>query len=95
MTYSLTIQEEARNELLQAYLYYERQLVGLGERFLLEVENRFEDLEKHPEYYSFIDAQNILRDVAINNFPYVLIFRIVEREVRIYSVFNTGKKPSH
>lgn len=61
---------------------------------MLEVENRFEDLEKHPEYYSFIDTQNILRDVAINKFPYVLIYRIVESEVRIYSVFNTGKKPN-
>lgn len=95
MLYSLIIQEEARNELLEAYLYYEQQQNGLGEQFLLEVENRFEDLEKHPEYYSFIDTQNILRDVAINKFPYVLIYRIVESEVRVYSVFNTGKKPNH
>jgi len=94
INYTIIVTEDAREELLQAYLYYEQQQAGLGERFLSEVENRFDDLEKHPEYYSVIDEQNVLRDVAVNNFPYVLIYRIAEKEVRIYAVFNTAKKPT-
>lgn len=94
MSYNLTFQHEARQELLNAYLYYEQQQSGLGERFLSAIEKRLEDLEKQPEYYSYIDQQQVLRDVAINHFPYVIIYRIVEKEVRIYSVFNTAKNPN-
>lgn len=92
--YTIIVTEEAREELLQSYLYYEQVQLGLGERFLFEVETRFKDLENHPTYYSFIDNQKILRDISLHNFPYVLIYRIVDREISIYACLNTARGSS-
>lgn len=93
MTYTLVIKEEARQDMLAAYLYYEEQQVDLGERFLSEVQKCFEDLSLHPEFYSYIDKKKILRDITINNFPYVLIYKVVMTEVHIHAVFHTSRRP--
>lgn len=33
MKYALEIKDEAREEIIKAYLYYEKEQTGLGERF--------------------------------------------------------------
>ena len=48
MTYRLVITIEARNDELQAYMYYESVLPGLGERFLKELEDVYHILSHHP-----------------------------------------------
>lgn len=76
-----------------AWLYYEQQQAGLGERFLLELEQKLTVLSEHPEYYSYIDSRKILRDVTVNNFPYVIVFAIIDNEVRVYAVLLTHRRP--
>ncbi len=66
--------------------------MGLGERFLADVQKRFDDLERHPEYYSFIDDRAILRDVALAVFPFVLVFGIIDSQVVVYAVLHTGRQ---
>jgi len=94
MDRTLVVKQEAQEDMVDAYLYYEEQQEGLGERFLAEVNKRLDDLSTQPEYYGFIDDRKILRDVALIAFPYVLIYRIVASEVRVHAVFHTGKDPA-
>lgn len=94
MGYTLVVKKEAREDILNAYLYYEEQQEGFGERFLTEVQRRLDDISIHPEYYGFIDVRNILRDVVVNVFPYVIVYRIMATEVWVYAVHHTGKAPS-
>ncbi len=93
MPYTLIIKEEAKLDLSTSYAYYEEQQEGQGERFLDEVQKRFDNLVAHPEYYTFIDSKQSLRDITVGIFPYVIIYKIVAMEVRIYAVLHTHKKP--
>lgn len=95
MPFNIQIKEEARQDILTAYQWYEAQQHGLGERFIAALSNRLDDLSQHPDYYSFIaaDPENILRDVALNQFPYLVVYEISGNEVIVYAVHATHKKP--
>ena len=51
MKYSLEIKEEAVLDIKEAYLYYEEQKTGLGNRFLETLESYLERVQKYPEHY--------------------------------------------
>ncbi len=93
MIYRLFVKEEARIEMLDTYFYYEQQQAGLGERFLSELEARFSDISTHPEYFSFIDSKQILRDVKVEKFPFVIVYEIAGIEVIVYAIHLTHKHP--
>ena len=86
MSYNLIIKEGARLDMSEAYQYYELQQPGLGDRFLSELEKRFISISEHPEYYSYIDNKQLLRDVIIGSFPYVVVYAIINDEVRVYAI---------
>jgi toxin ParE1/3/4 len=94
MKYSVRIFKEAHGDVEAAYNYYESQKEGLGEEFLIELINRFDDLAEHPNHYSFLEGQDsqILRDVSLLRFPFVIIFEIIGYEVLVYAVHNTNKQ---
>ncbi|MGH2642821.1 MAG: type II toxin-antitoxin system RelE/ParE family toxin [Chitinophagaceae bacterium] len=91
-TYKVILTSQAKAQIAESYNYYEGQRIGLGERFLQELEKRYADLSKHPEYYSFIDKRKIIRDVKIERSPYVIIFEIEENKVIILYIHNTSKQ---
>lgn len=96
MPYRLVIKQGAVWDTQAAYDYYERQKPGLGERFLEHLIARYDDLSTDPQNYSFLsgDKREILRDVKLRTFPFVVIFEIsATDEVVIYAVRNTHRKP--
>jgi len=93
MPYTLILKEGAHLDMLDAYHYYEQQQPGLGERFLSELQKRFTAISEHPEYYSYIDSKQLLRDVDIDKFPFVIIYAITGQEVRVYAIHFTHRKP--
>ena len=94
MLYNLIIKEEALADLQNAYLYYELQQAGLGERFLTSLLEARQKLEKNPQHYSYIpeDPLQVLRDVKLKKFPFVIVLEISAKDVIIYAVHNTSKK---
>ena len=93
MSYQLIIRDEAHLDSLEAYNYYEENSPGLGERFVQELVQRYNDIAEHPEYYGFIDEQKIIRDVKLRHFPYLVVYEINNDKVIVYSVFNGYKNP--
>ncbi|MBK9531234.1 MAG: type II toxin-antitoxin system RelE/ParE family toxin [Chitinophagaceae bacterium] len=93
MAYRLVILKAAAEDTKDAYDYYEKIQPGLGDRFLSEVLIRFNEISKHPQYYGFIDSQNIIRDIKLKSFPYLVVYEIAEDQVIIYSVHCGYKLP--
>jgi mRNA-degrading endonuclease RelE of RelBE toxin-antitoxin system len=93
MTYNLIVTEEADYETTDAYLYYEEQQEGLGERFLYELNKQYNQLLKNPEYYGYLSGgiTDHLRKVQVKDFPFLVIYHIKSDDIIIYSVHNTSK----
>jgi hypothetical protein len=94
MPYTLIIREEALEEMREGFLYYEDVQSGLGERFLFELQKRYNEIQKHPQFYGFIDIGKKMRDVKVRNFPYQVVYEIMENSIVVFSVFNSSQDPS-
>lgn len=92
MKYSLEIKEEAVLDIKEAYLYYEEQKAGLGNRFLETLESYLERVQKYPEHYQI--KKKPYREAFIKKFPYIIIYEIEGDKVIVYAVFNTWRNPS-
>ena len=95
MAHTVFVKQEAVDDAIEAYEYYEKKEPGLGERFIEALAKRYSDLSLHPTHYGFIaeDPLNNLRDVRIDKFPYVVVFELTAAEVFIYAIHNTRKNP--
>ncbi len=91
MLNKLEIHPGAEDDVDIAYHWYEDQLSGLGETFLIELEGYYRKLEQNPEVHSKISRR--LRQVIFTRFPYVLVYEIIKFEVHVYSVFHTSRNP--
>jgi plasmid stabilization system protein ParE len=92
MKYSIEIKEEAVLDIKEAYLYYEEQKVGLGNRFLETLESYLERVKKYPEHYQI--KRKPYREAFIKNFPYIIIYEIEGDKIIVYAVFNTWRNPN-
>ena len=91
MKYSLKVKEEAYDDINDAYVWYESQKSGLGEKLLLEIETCFHSLSQNPYIYE-VKYKNA-RWGFLNKFPYVVIYEIETNAIAIYSIYHTSKSP--
>ena len=93
MSFTVIVKQEAHQDTIEAYNYYEEKQSGLGEMFLETLRHRYHELAEHPTYYSYIDEDTlkVLRDVRLEKFPYVVVYEIIDKEVIVYAVHNTYK----
>ena len=95
MSFTVIVKQEAHQDTIDAYNYYEEKLTGLGERFLAALQQRYKELSANPTFYSYIDEDQlkILRDVKLEKFPFVVVYEFIENQVVVYAVHNTYKHP--
>lgn len=70
MSCSLRFRRAARDELREAYRWYEGRLPGLGQQFLDAVEAVFERIRKNPESFP-VTYRDAVRKAPVGKFPYV------------------------
>jgi len=92
MNYKLKITEEAFRDINMAFEYYENKQKNLGNQFFLDLAENIKYLIKNPEIFRI--RKKDLREVVLNKFPYVVVFRIRKNVVVILAVFNTKQNPS-
>ena len=92
MNYSI-LNPRARKELFEAWVWYEKRMFGLGDRFEDEVYNCIKQIEQNPERYA--KKNNSFRETKIKRFPYLIIYRIEEEQkfIIISSIFHTSRNP--
>ncbi len=95
MIYKLRTTSVAKSETKKSVLYYEEIQEGLGLAFLKEIEKAYASISKNPFAFSFIDNKNLIRDVQIDRFPFVIIYKIESDTVIILSVHHTRKNPKY
>lgn len=93
MKYSLELRAEAEQEIIDAGSYYEQQQEGLGRRFIDHVESYFVQILKSPKRYP--EKNPPYREVYIQKFPFIVIYRIYQEQVIILSVFNAHRDPEN
>ena len=92
--FKLVLSDRAKQELLQAYNWYEDQQLGLGDRFRATALDRINKILQNPELFS--TKHGLFREVRVAVFPYVIVYKINKKKKRIVitSVFHTSLNPA-
>lgn len=93
MKYNLIIKEEANQEIIDSYLYYESKSKGLGEKFIETLGIYFDRIQKYPKHYQI--KRKPYREVFVKNFPFLIIYEIIENSIVVYAVFHTSRNSNN
>jgi hypothetical protein len=93
MSYSVVFLEKAISEMNDSYQWYELQQQGLGEKFLIEIEEYKNIIRKHPELYKINYKK--FREIWMKIFPFLIVYYIskTNQEIVIISVFHSSRNP--
>jgi hypothetical protein len=91
MKYTLEVLESARDNVVDAFLYYESKQPGLGERFLVCWEKQLKDLQLEPNLFQ--KKYKDFRQVLIKPYPYHIIYEIDNTVIVIYKVIYARRHP--
>lgn len=92
MKYDLVVRPEAEAELAGAFNWYEQHVTGLGNRFLLSVNDAINSIRKNPLQYPVL-YKNVRRTLT-RRFPYQIFFIVDDLQVVIIAVFHGMRNPS-
>lgn len=89
----LEFHPEAELELIEAAVYYERQVPGLGERFETEIRRAADLLLDQPAIG--IPADQNLRKFILTRFPFTLYYSVTGDVLRIEAVAHQYRRPGY
>jgi len=72
---NLQIEEVASNEINDAYLWYEDQSTGLGDKFLKSLDRALDTIQKSPNGYEQFDKH---RQYPLKKFPFIILYEVTE-----------------
>jgi len=91
MIFSIEVKESANADIINAFLFYENKLPGLGTRFMDAWEDQLQELSHKPEIYQ--KKYKSFRQVLIKPFPYHIIYEIEAKKIVVYKVSYAGRHP--
>jgi toxin ParE1/3/4 len=89
----LEFHPEAELELIEAAVYYEKQVSGLGERFESEIRYAIDLLLDQPQIGPLIDPD--LRKFILTRFPFTLYYSVTVDVLRIEAVAHQSRRPGY
>ena len=89
--FSIAVEPEAADDLVTAFDWYEEQLVGLGQEFLISVQVSFAQIERNPEMYQTIDQR--IRRARIERFPFGIFYDVRPAKVHVIAVMHSRRDP--
>jgi len=90
---NFSFHELAEDELISTIEYYEDCQTGLGLCFSEEIYATIERICEFPLAWGLIDSKT--RRCLSNRFPYGVLYRITEDEIRIMAIMNLHRKPGY
>lgn len=91
MNYALVFRPEVREELNEAYTWYESQQSELGDEFLDCIDERLNQICLMPESYPVVYRD--VRRAVVRRFPYAVYYRIVSSRVIVTAIFHGYRDP--
>ncbi len=92
MVYQLELKQEAKQDIIDDFLWYESKNEGLGARFVREAEIVIQYVAQYPLHFQ-IKYKNY-REALLKDFPYLVIFEVFQQKVVVYSVFPARDNPA-
>ena len=91
MSLELIIRPEAEADALEAYRWYNEQVSGLGQEFLVEIDRALESIGAHPEANRKLYRE--YRRGLMRRFPYSIFYAIHEARIVVFGIFHAGRHP--
>ena len=89
----LEFHPEAELELIAAAVHYDKQVLGLGERFESEIRYAADLLLDQPEIGTFVGPD--IRKFILTRFPFTLYYSITADVLRIEAVAHQSRLPGY
>jgi len=87
------LKPEAREELNDATLYYERLREDLGDEFLQDFLLAIAEIEEAPMRWPEVKAEN--RRFRMSRFPYCLVYQILTSTIEIVAVAHQSRREGY
>jgi len=87
----LLLRPAAAADVEEAYRWYERQRVGLGEEFLAIVDATLRDIVASPATSAVIHRDT--RRALLRRFPYAIFYRLLRRTVIVIACMHGRRNP--
>jgi toxin ParE1/3/4 len=92
MSWLIRVRPEAEADLREAHQWYEQRRIGLGEHFILCVEDALERIRRNPQAYPVVHRET--RRTLIRRFPYAVFYVVEESSIIIIAVMHVSRNPS-
>ncbi len=91
MTYELHLLSCAEEDISNAIIWYDKQLKGLGQRFLLSIDASIQSIQRNPFLYPKIYKN--FRRALIQRFPFGIYYSIERDTIVVIAAFHEKRKP--
>ena len=91
MSYYITFRPKALAEIQESYDYYEDIVDSLGKQFVEALELELNNIVQYPKQAKTVRKE--FRQALIKKFPFVIIYKIIDTNIIVYSVFHTSRNP--
>lgn len=91
MSLPLVFQAGVRDEIDEAYTWYEDQRQGLGEDFLAAIQVVLDRIESAPEIHAPI--YQAVRHGRLKRFPYAVYYRIEPDRIAVIAIHHSKRNP--
>jgi plasmid stabilization system protein ParE len=91
MPFNIEVKDEAKQDIADAMSWYASKVEDLDKRFLEAVEETLLRIRRNP--FAFKKVYKKFRQSTVKRFPYVILYEPEQKNVVIYSVFNTWQHP--
>ncbi len=89
--YGIRYLKEVRQEISDAFVWYEEKKDGFGDDFVDTLEALITRIKANP--FAFPIVKDEMRKAVMSRFPYNVYFEIVELELVVIAVFHTSRNP--
>lgn len=92
MTTRLVIRKAAKQDLQDAFDYYQSCLPNLGHEFLLCVDAQMKAIQRMPRRYR--QVYGVIRRAVVQRFPYYIYFIETEHLISVIAVLHARRAPA-
>jgi toxin ParE1/3/4 len=91
MNRPLIVEPDAEDDLAKAKKWYDEQRLGLGDEFVLCVEEALDRIRRDPEAPAYIFKQ--VRRVPVKRFPYGIFYLVDADRISVIAVYHASRNP--
>ncbi len=84
---------EVLEEIKGAYDWYESKVLGLGNKFLMELENSYLSIQTFPNMWA--NFQYGFKRYLLNRFPFSILYKVTDKTIIIVAIMHNSRKPNY